>query len=159
MTIQVVACKTEYRINPIGLDVLKPRFFWQLHSDNKGVVQSAYQIMVASSRDKLEREQADMWDSGKVSSNDSTQVPYDGKPLQTEGEYYWKVRIWDGVGDQSAWSEKAYWTMGILSRGEWKAQWIGRKAEPEVHMQPSPFLRKPFEIKRRCGELLLTRQH
>lgn len=149
MTIQVVACKTEYRINPIGLDVVKPRLFWQMRSDTEGGLQSAYQIRVASSRDKLEHDQADMWDSGKVCSTTSTHVPYDGKPLQAEGEYYWKVRIWDGSDMQSAWSETAYWMMGILSRGEWKAQWIGRKTEPGALMQPSPFLRKPFEVKKK----------
>ncbi|MBP1965226.1 glycoside hydrolase family 78 protein [Paenibacillus aceris] len=146
MTLLVAACKTEYLTNPIGLDVLKPRLFWQLRADNRGVEQSAYHIMVASSREKLEDGQADMWDSGKVDSNASTHVQYEGKPLQSQGEYYWKVRIWDGAGEVSAWSETAFWMMGMLSRGEWKAQWIGRKSEPEALLQPSPFLRKSFEI-------------
>lgn len=149
MTTRVGRCKTEYMLNPIGLDVLKPRLFWQLKAASQGVVQSAYHIMVASTREKLESDQADMWDSGKVSSNASTHVPYEGQPLQSEGAYYWKVRVWDGAGTVTEWSKTAYWTMGILSRGDWKAQWIGRKSEPGALMQPSPFFRKSFEIKKK----------
>ncbi|KRF10001.1 alpha-L-rhamnosidase [Paenibacillus sp. Soil766] len=149
MTIRVSNCKTEYTHNPIGLDVLKPRLFWQLHAAQSGVVQSAYQIRVATSPDKLEHNQADMWDSGKVSSNASTHVQYEGKPLQSEGAYYWQVRIWDGADERSEWSKTAYWMMGILSRGEWKAQWIGRRSEHGILMQPSPFFRKSFEVKKK----------
>ncbi|MDU0203733.1 glycoside hydrolase family 78 protein [Paenibacillus sp. MAH-36] len=149
MTTKVAHCKTEYMLNPIGLDVLKPRLFWQLQSDKQEVVQSAYHIMVASSREKLANDQADVWDSGKVSSNASTHVPYEGQPLQAEGEYYWKVRVWDGAGAVTEWSETAFWMMGILSRGDWKAQWIGRKSEPGALMQPSPFFRKSFEVKKK----------
>lgn len=147
--IRVTSCKTEYTHNPIGLDVLKPRLFWQLQAGYSGVVQSAYQIRVATSPDKLEDNQADMWDSGKVSSNASTHVQYEGKPLQSEGAYYWQVRIWDGADERSEWSETAYWMMGILSRGEWKAKWIGRKSEDGLLMQPSPYFRKQFEVKKK----------
>lgn len=149
MTLQVAACKTEYRHNPVGLDVLEPRLFWQLQDDRPGVAQSAYHIMVASSREALERNEADMWDTGQVSSSQSTHILYAGKPLQAEGDYYWKVRVWDGGNEASAWSDTASWTMGILSRGDWKAKWIGRKSEPGLAMQPSPYLRKPFSIRKK----------
>lgn len=147
--IRVTSCKTEYTYNPIGLDVLKPRLFWQLQAAHSDVVQSAYQIRVATSPDKLEDNQADMWDSGKVNSNASTHVQYEGKPLHSEGAYHWQVRIWDGADERSDWSETSYWMMGILSRGEWKAKWIGRKSEEGLLMQPSPYFRKQFEVKKK----------
>ncbi|OAS14367.1 glycoside hydrolase family 78 protein [Paenibacillus oryzisoli] len=147
--IRVASCKTEYTHNPIGLDVRKPRLFWQLDAAYSGAVQSAYQIRVATSPDKFAHDQADMWDSGKVSTNASTHVEYGGKPLQSEGAYYWQVRVWDGEDERSDWSETAYWMMGILSRGEWKAKWIGRKSEDGLLMQPSPYFRKQFEVKKK----------
>ncbi|WP_159881714.1 glycoside hydrolase family 78 protein [Paenibacillus puerhi] len=148
MTIRVKACMTEYMTNPLGLDELRPRLFWKLESAERGAAQSAYQVMVASSRERLDGDMADMWDTGKVSSSQSVQVEYDGEPLESEGCYFWKVRVWDAQDRVSAWSECAYWTMGLLTRDEWKAVWIGRKAEPEAEMQPSPFFRREFTVGR-----------
>ena len=147
MTVQVVNCKTEYTENPLGLDTLQPRLFWQLKSDSRSIAQRAYQVLVASTEEKLAREEGDLWDSGKVESDQSIQVVYDGSPLQSEARYYWKVRVWDTNDTESAWSEMAYWTMGLLKRVEWKAHWIGRKKDPGVELQPSPYVRKTFQAK------------
>ncbi|MGG1514181.1 family 78 glycoside hydrolase catalytic domain [Paenibacillus oryzisoli] len=147
MTVSVTACKTEYLMNPLGLDCLEPRFFWQLEADRRNVRQSTYQIVVASTKEDLELDRGDQWDSGKIDSDDSIQVVYAGKALQSEKLYFWKVRVWDEQGQVSAWSEPAFWSMGILSRSEWKGKWIGRKAKPELNMQPSPFLRKEFSVR------------
>ncbi|RTE09875.1 alpha-L-rhamnosidase [Paenibacillus whitsoniae] len=147
MTVSVTACKTEYLTNPLGLDCPEPRFFWQLETDRRNVRQSAYQLIVASSKELLDLDRGDQWDSGKVDSDDSIQVVYAGKSLQSQKPYFWKVRIWDEQGNVSAWSEPACWSMGILSRGEWQAKWIGRKAVPGLNMQPSPFLRKEFAVR------------
>ena len=135
MTLKIVGCKTEYAINPLGLSTLAPRLFWRIETQEQAVRQTAYQILVASSLQKLNHDDADMWDSGKIVDNRSIQIVYEGKPLQEEGIYYWKVRVWDGNDQQSAWSEPAFWTMGLLSRIAWKGKWIGRK--PVLKVNPS----------------------
>jgi len=146
MSLRVVQLKTEYVENPLGLDERKPRLFWRLESERRGAAQSAYRVLVASSKEALDREEGDRWDSGKVKSDRSVHIVYEGKPLVSEGRYYWKVQVWDGQDRPSAWSETAFWTMGLLDRGEWKAGWIGRKTEPNAGMQPSPFVRKSFAV-------------
>ncbi|MFS0722819.1 family 78 glycoside hydrolase catalytic domain [Paenibacillus sp. 1P07SE] len=151
MTVQAVNCKTEYRVNPLGLDTRTPRLFWQLQSDARSAAQAAYQILVASDAAVLQRDEGDVWDSGKVESAASTHVLYAGQPLQSERLYYWKVRVWDGAGNVSPWSEPAYWSMGLLERISWKAKWVGRKTEPGVELQPSPYVRKAFETKGAIG--------
>jgi len=148
---RITMCKTEYEHNPIGIDVLAPRLFWRLESDERNVKQQAYQVLVSSSRDQLDRDEADRWDSGKVESRSSVHVAYAGQPLQSEREYWWKVRIWDNRDRVSEWSEPSCWTMGLLSRGEWKAKWIGRKPQlgpgTAQDLQPSPYLRKSFAVR------------
>ncbi|MDR6880645.1 family 78 glycoside hydrolase catalytic domain [Bacillus sp. 3255] len=146
MSLAIIDCLTEYAHNPLGIDVEQPRLFWKLASNERGAVQEAYQVLVASSREQLNEEKGDMWDSGKVVSGQSTQVAYAGAALRSGQSYYWKVRVWDRNGTASDWSETAYWSMGLLSRGEWKAKWIGRKKEHNVDMQPSPYLRKSFRL-------------
>lgn len=145
--IRITACKTEYAVNPVGIDSMHPRLFWRLESDEHDVRQTAYQIIVASSREKLDQGDADMWDSGKTASGESIQITYAGRALRSEGEYFWKVRVWDRRDQVSPWSETAYWTMGILSRGEWKGKWIGRRSSPGLAMQPSPYMRKSIAVK------------
>lgn len=88
-------------------------------------MQTAYQLLVASSPALLAHNKGDLWDTGKVSSDDSIQIEYQGKPLASRQQLWWKVRIWDNKEQLSAWSEPARWTMGLLSAQEWKAKWIG----------------------------------
>lgn len=147
MTIRIRGCRTEYLENPLGIDALNPRLYWRLESEETNVSQTAYQILVASDRGALEQAEGDMWDSGKVPGSLSAHIIYDGLPLQAESAYYWQVRVWDQGDRVSEWSEVAYWTMGLLTRAAWKGKWIGRKSEPELSHQPSPFFRKEFQLK------------
>ncbi|MDQ8733092.1 glycoside hydrolase family 78 protein [Paenibacillus sp. LHD-38] len=147
MSIRILNCKTEYMVNPLGLDTAAPRLFWQLESERPETVQTAYRILVAHSRDELDREEGTAWDSGITSSGDSAHIAYGGKPLEAEALYIWKVKVWDGEGLESEWSEPALWTMGLLDRGAWRGKWIGRKAEPSVQLQPPPYLRKSFKLR------------
>lgn len=122
---QIAHLKCEYRDNPRGLDVLRPRLFWQLRSSRRGERQTAYRIMVASDRPLLNQGKADLWDSGRVSSDQTVQIEYDGVPLESRQECFWRVMAWDKDGRPSRWSDTASWTMGLLHSDEWQAKWIG----------------------------------
>ena len=117
--------RCEYRSDPLGIDVVKPRLSWTVASSRRQQRQSAYRILVASSRRLASKNTGDLWDSGIVESDQTIQIPYAGKPLQSHMQCFWKVRVWDGDGKASGWSKTASWTMGLLAPSEWKAQWIG----------------------------------
>ncbi len=117
--------KVEYHKNPEGLDVPKPRFSWILNGEGRSRSQSSYQIIVASSMDKLLDSQADVWDSGKVNTNHSNQIEFDGIPLVSDSKYYWKAKVWDESGNASEWSAPAHWSMGLLKFSNWKGLFIG----------------------------------
>jgi alpha-L-rhamnosidase len=119
--------KVEYLKDPLGIDVARPRFSWALSHSERGQLQSAYQVLVATSSNLLEPGKADAWDSGKVVSDNSTQVAYAGKPLESGRTYYWQARYWDKAGQASPPSPTATFEMGLLNPGEWKAQWISGK--------------------------------
>ncbi|MBN2295022.1 MAG: family 78 glycoside hydrolase catalytic domain [Pirellulales bacterium] len=117
--------RCEYRENPLGIDVLQPRLFWKMKDSRRGAVQTAYQILVADSVEKLAAGEGNLWDTGRVQSDRSIQVVYKGKPLTSRMHCHWKVRIWDADGKASEYSRPAMWTMGLLNPEDVKAQWIG----------------------------------
>lgn len=117
--------RCEYLENPLGVDASHPRFFWLIKQQGRGISPSAYQILVASTPEALMRGQADAWDSGKVQSESTIQIAYEGKALESGRAYYWRVRYWDQKGTPSPYSTVAYFSMGILSRSEWRGTWIG----------------------------------
>jgi len=120
--------RCEYRTNPLGVDSPAPRLSWKLETANpaaRGLSQSAYEVLVASSEALLARNQGDLWDSGKVNTGTSIQVAYGGKPLSSGEVVWWKVRVWDNDANPSAWSEPARWSMGLLDASDWKGKWIG----------------------------------
>ncbi len=123
LTIQNLRC--EYLVDPLGIDVVQPRLSWTLQSRQRGQLQTAYRILVASDPRLLKREIGDLWDSGKVVSDRSIQVVYDGRPLASWMRCCWQVQVWDKDDQPSSWSEPASWTMGLLNQDDWKAQWIG----------------------------------
>src|SRR5260370_11527994 len=117
--------KCEYLANPLGIDARQPRFSWVLEHTDCCKKQSAYEILVATRPEILKQDRGDQWDSGKVLSEESTQLVYAGKPLESGHAYYWKVRYWDSPGNASPYSRGAQFEMGQLSREEWKGSWIG----------------------------------
>ncbi len=117
--------RCEYPTDPLGIDTIQPRLSWTLQSGQRGQAQTAYRILVASDRRRLDRQTGDLWDSGKVVSDRSAQIAYAGAPLESQMQCYWKVLVWDKDGQPSSWSRPAFWTMGLLKPGEWKANWIG----------------------------------
>lgn len=118
-----LAC--EYLPNPVGMDVLNPRLSWRMKKDLRGARQTAFQILVASTEQQLSINSADLWDSGKVNSDQSIQIVYNGKPLKSGMQAYWKVKIWDEEKNESAWSKTSKWEMGLLHPSDWQAKWIG----------------------------------
>lgn len=123
----VVQLKTEHLIEPIGVERPHPRFRWQLESTKRGQLQTAYQILVASSLKGLEADKADKWDSGKVSSDNSVEVMYGGSPLSSGERCYWKVRVWDPNGRPTAYSTPSFFEMGLLNASDWHGKWIAAK--------------------------------
>lgn len=117
--------RCEYLNNPQGIDTEKPRLSWQIASDQRGQRQTAYRVLVADSEAELVQDHGNLWDSGKVASDRSIQVAYDGKPLVSRTQCYWKVQVWDKDGKPSSWSKPAAWSMGLLKPSDWSAQWIG----------------------------------
>lgn len=125
--------RCEYLKNPEGIDVLQPRLSWVLHSTERNQRQTAYRVLVASSLAKLHADWGDLWDSGKVESDQSIHVRYAGQPLRSHQVCYWKVRVWDKNGRPTPWSGPARWTMGMLEPSDWKAKWIGLDGEEKTN--------------------------
>jgi alpha-L-rhamnosidase len=116
--------RSEYLTNPAGLDVTQPRLSWIVESTHRGERQTAYQVLVASSPEILARDQGDLWDSGKVMSDATSQIVYHGTKLTSRRACFWKVRCWDKSGQPAAWSQPAAWTVGLLDAADWSAKWI-----------------------------------
>jgi hypothetical protein len=114
-----------------------------LESNALGQRQIAYQILAASSEKNLAHDNGDLWDSGKISSDETIQIPYAGAALKSSQQVFWKVRVWDKDEKVSAWSKPATWTMGVLSVEDWRAKWIGA-ANTNI---PSLLLRHEFSVK------------
>ena len=114
----------EYSQNPLGIDVAAPELGWWLEANARGQLQSAYQVVVATSSQNLDSGHYDLWDSGKVASGQSAHVEYSGKALAAGTQAFWKVRCWDQLGHLSAWSKPNVWSMGLLQPSDWKGQWI-----------------------------------
>jgi alpha-L-rhamnosidase len=119
-----VHLRVDRRVHPIGLGDLAPTFSWQSDATTRNWKQSAYQIYVADSTQALARGDADVWNSGRIASADSINIPYQGPALQATHRYYWAVRVWDAAGKSTQAAEPAYWEMGLLAPTDWQAHWI-----------------------------------
>lgn len=151
LKIQKLYC--EYRNNPIGIDIQKPRLSWELGSSERAQAQTAYRIVVASSEELLNKDKGDMWDSGKKTLSQSLNIPYEGKPLVSNQKVYWKLKVWDKNNIESAWSSVAMWSAGIMNSADWKARWIGMDKpmsndtlEGEAPKINARYLHKKFEL-------------
>ena len=139
--LSVADLKCEYAIDPLGVDVAQPRLFWRIASSERGQRQTAYQILVASSNELLAKDNADLWDSSRVASSETTHIHYAGKALVSSQQVFWKVRAWDCEGKPTAWSSVGTWTMGLLAKTDWKGIWIAAPAVTETLL-----LRKDFKV-------------
>ncbi|MGZ8511214.1 MAG: glycoside hydrolase family 78 protein, partial [Chitinophagaceae bacterium] len=133
---------TENLVDPVGIDIQQPRFSWQILSDQRNVLQSAYEIKLSSGK-------KNEWRTGKVLSDQSVQVPYQGSRLQSGTKYNWQVRVWDNKGKASAWSVPATFQMALLNKGDWKAKWIGAGFEEDSVNRPAQYFRKQFPVNKK----------
>lgn len=156
---------------PLGVDERNPRLSWQLSGSKHDLKQLAYQILVARSRDDLEKGIL-AWDTGRIASHQSIHHPYAGQELESRGQYFWKVRVWTNQQDKPLVSPVARWEMGLLNKSDWSASWI---SAPRVHdwrrfiadrrarwqdegigqprqTDPAPYLRKGFEVGREVAK-------
>jgi alpha-L-rhamnosidase len=137
--VEPAALRCEYRVDPLGIDVAQPRLSWIVESAERGQRQTAYRVLVASSAEKLASGEGDLWDSGRVASDQTIHVAYAGRPLASRMACCWKVQVWDAQGRASPWSQPAAWTMGLLARSDWQAQWI-------ADSKPAAMLRREFQV-------------
>src|SRR5207244_5079856 len=95
--------RCEYLVNPLGIDEPHPRLSWQIDADprTRGHKQTEYQILVASKESLLEKGSGDLWDSGKIASDETVNIVYQGSPLPSRQERFWQVKIRDETGDDS----------------------------------------------------------
>ncbi|MDB4884376.1 MAG: alpha-L-rhamnosidase [Gemmatimonadetes bacterium] len=137
--------RTEYAVNPVGIDEPAPRLSWMLHAERRGTTQSAYEIRVAESAAGLSA--TPLWSTGRVTSDESVNRAYGGPAMRPGRRYHWQVRAWDDRGRASDWSAPAYWETGLVSAAQWKAKWISPEvAEDTTRSNPSPMLRSDFAL-------------
>jgi len=163
----VTNLRCEDNQNPLGVDLATPRLGWELRSNKRDVLQTAYRILVADDSLLLNKEIGNIWDSKKINSAASIQIQYNGKALQPVKKYFWKLMVWDNKGNFSAWSNIAKWQMGLLNKSDWNnAQWIGYdeiidslRIAPHVHLNGKrswgsrrnilPLMRKEFPVNKK----------
>ncbi|WP_186804781.1 glycoside hydrolase family 78 protein [Limihaloglobus sulfuriphilus] len=155
---KAIQLRCQYMKNPLGIENPAPELSWKIQEDSENLFQGAYRILAASTPDILLKDEGDLWDSGKVESDKTYAIKYGGKPLESGGECFWKVMLWDGSGKPGSWSETAYWSAGLLNKSDWKAGWIGYdkpRAQAEKQFKdknldyllvPARLLRKEFTL-------------
>lgn len=171
--LKVHELRCAYLQNPIGVDQTMPKLHWKLTSKQRSVMQTAYQILVSDDSLALLQHQGNTWKSGWITSSQSIQVAYAGKPLVSAKKYYWKIQVKDNKGNTSQWSEIASWRMGLLQKEDWKnAQWMAyeilsdsSKIIPALHGNGKkewglgkdvlPLFRKSFAVSKKVKEATL----
>lgn len=154
--------RCEYLKNPINIDTSKPRFSWTLLSDERNQFQSAYQIIVSSNPEDVLNEVGDLWDSGKVESNENVNIEYLGRELESFKRYYWRVRVWNQRDEVSPYSDVATFETATLKTEDWKAKWITKKnfrsflsggdpvsGKKNYRQFYAAYFRKDFEVKKK----------
>ncbi len=117
--------RCEYLVEPLGIDEPAPRLSWIVESGERGQRQTAYRVLVSTNEAALKRDQGELWDTGKVTSDETICVVYRGPSLASHQRCFWKVKVWDKEGRESEWSQPAMWSMGLLQASDWKGDWIG----------------------------------
>jgi alpha-L-rhamnosidase len=150
--------RLEYLRNPLGVDTPQPRFSWILNHSERNQQQTAYQILVASSGELVENEKADCWDSGKVVSDQTVNIEYQGKPLESGNTYFWCAKWWDKNNHESSFSKIVFFQMGLLQKNDWCAKWISKKNPRVFYSKGTTLLGKQFENYRNTFAIYLRKE-
>ncbi len=154
LSMTAINLKCEYRHDPIGVDARHPRLGWILEAQSaeRSQRQSAYRILVASSRALLDKDSGDLWDTRKTISSVQNNIPYEGKSLKSGQVCFWKMKSWNGNDNPSNWSIPARWEMGLLRASDWKALWLndGKRnptSDQDFYREdPAPLFRKEVQV-------------
>ncbi|MEI6520362.1 MAG: glycoside hydrolase family 78 protein [bacterium] len=145
---KITNLRCEYTVKPIFIENKTPRFSWEMQTDRRGAMQSAYRIIIATTHENLSKGNADIWDSGKISSNYSNAILYAGQELLSNKRYYWMVQVWDETSNLIS-SESTYFETALLNEDDWTAKWISKPnlpANTDCSYLPAPYLRKSFDL-------------
>jgi alpha-L-rhamnosidase len=160
-SLQPGTLKSEFLKDPLGIDVVHPRFSWLINSDRRNTFQSAYEIIVSADEKDIETRKSLLWSTGKISSSQNINILYNGDPLRSFTRYYWKVRIYDQDNKPSAWSNTAWFETAILNDRDWSAKWISdssrNPAKDEDYYKPDrmPLFRKEFSAQKKIANARL----
>ncbi|MCK5685932.1 family 78 glycoside hydrolase catalytic domain [bacterium] len=153
---EIYSLHCESSITPINIDINNPVFSWQLKGAGENLSQTAFRIQCSSSSNFIK---VDYWDSGKIKTDNSIFIKYDGKELLSMQKIYWRVKVWDENNKESDWSEISFFETAFLSRSDWKAKWISGSLTGSKHSQvPVPYLKNDFTLKKEIkqGKLFIT---
>ena len=160
-TFRPVSLSCEQITNPLGIENRQPLLSWKIESSENGVYLSAYELIVSDKKTDIDKNTGSIWHTGKVVSDETVFVPYQGTPLQPFTRYYWKVRTYNQHGMPSEWSAPAWFETAMLDATDWQAQWIGdgrpqfERDEDFYQDDPMPLFRKSFSVKKRVAEARL----
>lgn len=129
--INITEIRCENQESPLGVQSVQPLFAWKLEADARNINQAAYRILVADDPELLRKDTGNIWDSGRCVSEESINIVYGGKLLQSAVCYYWKAKVWDNRGVESSWTEIKKFRMGLLEQKDWfPAKWIAMETVP-----------------------------
>lgn len=149
---QVQNLSCEGLSNPLGIETTTPHFSWQNVLTHRNQKQTAYQIQISSDKHLLETGVADLWDSGKVLSDEQVFVEYKGKKLKERQLCYWRVRTWDEKGRCTEWSGIERFVVGILSGMQ--CEYVGLSDDGKL--SPAPMLRKNVSVNRNENDVVFA---
>ena len=136
--------RVENMEQPLAIDTNEPRFSWLIKSEKQDVRQTAYQLIISDDK-------GEVWNSGKVNSDQQLWVRYGGQQLKSATQYSWKVKVWTNIGE-SEWSNEERFGIGLLKESQWSGRWIGIERllpgeERGLHTKlAARYLRKEFEL-------------
>jgi alpha-L-rhamnosidase len=143
LTIHQMLC--EQMTNPVGISTSKPRFIWKISSPTPSTKQVAYELTVKKGKQKV-------WATGRVETDQSVFIQYNGQPLEQDAKYNWQVRVWDNHGNLSAWSPLASFQTAFFDSSAWKAKWISIGFEEDKKNRPAQYFRKNIQIKKEIAQ-------
>lgn len=135
--------RCEFAENPLGIGTRSPRLSWQVKGQDPKRRPTDFQILVASSPERLRADDGDLWDTGRRPVGTAPLIDYAGEPLESRQRAWWKVRIWDDQGQAGSFSEAHWFELGLLHPSEWSAAWIGHRGSAAAG---ALYLRLPFAL-------------